>query len=136
MNIVTVHTIGSRLPKDSPLSVVAVNPGFCNSDLAREASGSKAIEMAVMKATVGRTIEQGSITLVHGAIGGTDGNLRRTPSKRWKVTTEGVNGGRPLNGRYLNMCALSEESDWFFTDVGKETEGRLWVSIFLQAKSF
>lgn len=105
-----VRELASRLPNPTPVSVSAINPGFCHSRLTRSIEGNPIINIAVRvgKALLARTTEVGSCTLVHPAV---------------------EPGERTRHGRYVSCCEVAEESDYILSDEGKQVSGRLWVRV-------
>lgn len=112
LEVMFVRELASRLPNPTPVSVSAINPGFCHSRLTRSIESNPVINVAVrvMKALLARTTEMGSRTLVHPAVGP---------------------GERVRHGRYVSCCEVAEESDYVLSEEGKEVSGRLWVSVYL-----
>ena len=104
-----VRELASRLPNPTPVSVSAVNPGFCISQITRSMDTNPVIRITscVVKALFARTTEVGSRTLVHPAV---------------------EPGERVRHGRYVSCCEVVEESDYVLSEEGKEISKRLWVS--------
>lgn len=104
-----VRELASRLPNPTPVSVSAINPGFCHSRLTRSIESNPVINVVirVLKVLLARTTEMGSRTLVHPAVG---------------------LGERLRHGRYVSCCEVAEESDYVLSEEGKEISRRLWVS--------
>jgi len=94
--------------------VDVVNPGFCHSSLTREASGTKWLFMKLLKLALARTTEEGSRTLVHAALAGTQSEMQ---------------------GRYLNACRVEEESDYAISEEGSKVEEKVWVRHFVLCMS-
>ncbi|KAB8239283.1 uncharacterized protein BDW43DRAFT_319458 [Aspergillus alliaceus] len=67
VGILAVREMVARL-RDESVVVNMINPGFCHSQLAREGGWS----MAVMKMVLAKSTEEGSRTLVAGAVGGVE----------------------------------------------------------------
>lgn len=65
--------------------VNSVNPGVCKTDLSRNAPAEFRRQLAEMHEKFGRTAEDGSRTLLHGAV-----------------------GGKESHGRYLSDCEIAE----------------------------
>jgi retinol dehydrogenase 12 len=76
--------------------ITLVNPGFCHSELVREATGVVAVFAYVFKALLARTTEVGSRTLLAGATAGqgshgmfmSDGKNRQVEA--WILTKKGA----------------------------------------------
>lgn len=100
--------LAARLPKDSPVSVMNVNPGFCHSRLTRESESKPLgkIIVGTFKQIVARPTEVGSRTIVHAVV---------TPDQK------------PLHGQYITACAVAGESDFLSTPEGLRLRSSLWV---------
>ncbi|KAL4068780.1 hypothetical protein V8B97DRAFT_814267 [Scleroderma yunnanense] len=96
--VMFLRELEARLPKPSPVVVCSVDPGLCRTDMFWN---SQARFMSLFS----RSAEQGSRTLLHGAIGG-DADV--------------------INGRYLATCSVSRESEYVFTPEGQELSKKLW----------
>ncbi|KAF9227183.1 NAD(P)-binding protein [Gyrodon lividus] len=103
-----VRELASRLPNPTPVSICAINPGFCHSRLTRSLESNPIVKLVlrVMKAMFARTTEVGSRTLVHPVV---------------------EPGERARHGRYVSCCEVAEESDYVLSDEGKEVSRRLWT---------
>ena len=108
--------LASRLPDPTPVSVSAVNPGFCHSRLTRTLESNPVIKIVLnmMKMLLARTTEMGSRTLVHPTV---------EPGERLR------------HGQYLSTCEVTEVSDYVLSEEGKEISRRLWVSGLLVLQS-
>jgi len=82
LNIYMTRRIAALYPD---ISIHAVNPGLCHSELAREITGLRGIVFGVFKKLVARSTEVGSRTLVYGAISD-DLALKNGPSARYWTT--------------------------------------------------
>jgi len=84
LQLYTVRELASLLSASakSPIIVLNIsNPGFCRSNIMREATGLWLLFIEGLKAVFSRTTEVGSRTLVAGAVGGLE-----------------------THGKYLNDC--------------------------------
>ncbi|KAN0091303.1 hypothetical protein V8E55_004869 [Tylopilus felleus] len=108
LEVMFVRELASRLPNPTPVSVSAINPGFCHSRLSRSIDNNLVlgVMMRVRKAFLARTTEMGSRTLVHPAV---------------------EPGERERHGRYVSSCVVAEESDYVLSEEGKEVSRRLWA---------
>ena len=71
MEMLVVRSMAARLPvAQSGVIINLVQPGLCTTELDRNASWSKWMEIKIMRAMAGRTAEQGSRTLLHAAVVG------------------------------------------------------------------
>lgn len=82
-----------------PVTINCVNPGFCHSELSRDAG----IAMAIMKFLLARSTEYGSRTLVHAAASGAESH-----------------------GHYLSDCEISLPSGYVLSNEGYVAQERLW----------
>ncbi|BCS23683.1 putative short-chain dehydrogenase/reductase family protein [Aspergillus puulaauensis] len=68
--ILALRELVSRMSGDGSVVVNMVNPGFCHSQLGRNASGLTSLQMNLLKMVLARTTEVGSRTLVAGGSAG------------------------------------------------------------------
>ncbi|KIL64811.1 hypothetical protein M378DRAFT_186611 [Amanita muscaria Koide BX008] len=108
LNILFVRALSDRLK--SHFIVNAVNPGFCVSELRRNATGRAVIIFKVMELFLAWTAEQGSRNLVYAALSGSDGNEE----------------DHNLHGAYISNCEIDEPSEFVLSDQGKEVQEKLW----------
>jgi hypothetical protein len=108
LNIFFVRELRNRLPINSPVIVISVNPGYCKSQLRRNLPLPVRMFAKGMEAVLARTTEEGSRQLLWAAIGGT---------------------GREfvLRGGYVNKANLQEVSDYVLSDEGAVVQTRIWV---------
>ncbi|GBE80161.1 Short-chain dehydrogenase/reductase tropG [Sparassis crispa] len=108
LGVMFVESLAARLPRPTPVAVLAVNPGFCHSKLTREADERplKKYVIRSFKAIFARTTEVGSRTLVHSVI---------DPDER------------AFHGHFVSTCKVVEESDYLRTEEGKALAGRVWT---------
>ncbi|KAH7913275.1 short-chain dehydrogenase [Hygrophoropsis aurantiaca] len=108
LEIMFMRELAARLPFPTPVSVSAINPGFCHSNLAKEIEASPLIgyPFRAFKGIFARSTEMGSRTLVHPAV---------APNERTR------------HGRYLSSYEVTEESDYVLSDEGIEISKRLWA---------
>jgi len=104
MNVFFTRSLAAHIPPSAALTVNAVNPGLCHSDLTRNRKTST-LRDQVWKAVNARSTEVGSRTLLHAAL-----------SKDMKG----------LSGKFTNACAVAEESDLVLSPEGKEMQDRIW----------
>lgn len=81
-----------------------VGPGWCKTDLFRTNDGGMGGRIGLR--LIGRTSEEGSRTLVHGAVADEDSH-----------------------GKYLSECKVKQESTWSRSEEGLRVEERLWVEL-------
>ncbi|KAG1785468.1 uncharacterized protein HD556DRAFT_1458535 [Suillus plorans] len=114
-NFFFVRALTSRLQSVTPLTSVAVTPGFCYSQLRRAwyekpTFSFVKIALAIQERLLAWTAEQGSRQLVFGAVGGRDDE-------------ENMKGGFVSRGRLVEVAGfvLSDEGDEMQDTVWKET---------------
>ena len=96
--------------KNTSVIVNCVNPGFCYSELAREATPFQLQVLGVIRKVIARTGEKGGRQLVYAAVGESDAPER-------------------LHGGYINLHALNEPSDYVLGDSGRKRQDKLWVRL-------
>jgi len=104
MNIFFMRALSSHLSPTSPLTVNAVNPGLCRTDIGREITSWGYYLLVLL---LGRSAELGGRTLVHAAVG------------------DVAEGG--MHGVYLSNCAVRETSDFVLSKEGRNVEERIWA---------
>ena len=109
LNVFFARGLSDRL-HDKPVIVNTVNPGFCQSELARNITGLQAWIMWLRKLILARTTEQGSRQLIWACIGGKD-NIDQ------------------LRGAYISSMQVRESSDFVVSEEGKRAQTKLWVNI-------
>ncbi|KAI4127298.1 MAG: hypothetical protein LQ338_003258 [Usnochroma carphineum] len=100
MEVLIIREMAARRSVDSyPVTINMLNPGLCESELAREGN----MRIKIMKFLLARTTEQGSRTLVHAAA-----------------------AGRETHGEYLNMCKVTPTGSVTKGPEGQRAQKRLW----------
>lgn len=116
-----------RLPAGTSVTVDWVTPGMAESQVSkvhsssfqitectnflqvsRNLSGILYLGFELLRFFFARTTEYGSRTLVHGALAGTQ---------------------ETMQGKYLNLCRVEEESDFVISEEGKEVQERIWNEV-------
>lgn len=115
LNVLFVRALAEHLPASTPFTPTAVNPGFCLSDLRRDATLGVRIQMKMMDIILGRTAEQGSRNLLWAALG-PDG--KEGPHLRY------------MRGAYVSCAGLLEPGDNVMSKAGYELQQKLWVREF------
>lgn len=101
MEIFVIREMATRRPAQSyPITFNLVNPGLCESELARESS----LNVRILKFFLARPTEAGSRTLVNGA-----------------------GAGHDTHGQYLNMCRVTQPATVVLK--GEETQKRLFEEL-------
>lgn len=95
----------SRPDRKEQVVVNWLNPGWCESELARH-KATPALAQRMTFAAIGRTAEQGSRTLVHAIL-----------------------AGEQSHGKYLSECREIAESDFLRSEKGVEVRKRLWTEL-------
>ncbi|KAI0391971.1 putative short-chain dehydrogenase/reductase family protein [Xylariaceae sp. FL0594] len=96
----------SKSSKPGDVVVNMVNPGSVQTALDREDHGPRAWVWTAFVGIVGRTAEEGSRTLVHGA-----------------------QGGREMHGQYLDDCKIAKTSDFVNSSAGADAQKRFWEEL-------
>ncbi|EAU81704.1 retinol dehydrogenase 12 [Coprinopsis cinerea okayama7 len=91
--------------KDTPIVTNIVNPGYCLSELQRDAGFLQRIFGMIMNLLIARTGEEGARQLVWAAVSEDKGDLR---------------------GAYVSAMAVQEPSDWSLSEEGLTAEDKLW----------
>jgi len=104
MNVFFTRSLAEHIPSTAALTVNAVNPGLCHSDLTRNRKNST-LKFQIWKLVNARSTEVGSRTLLHAAL-----------SKDMQGQT----------GKFTNACAVAEESDLVLSPEGKTIQDRIW----------
>lgn len=112
LNLFFVRALTDRLQAITPLSAVAVNPGFCYSQLRRvryeqPTFSFSRIALAIQERLLAWTPEQGSRQLVFAAVGGRDdeGNMK---------------------GGFVSRGRLAEVADFVLSGEGHEMQDTVW----------
>ncbi|KAF2159611.1 hypothetical protein M409DRAFT_70922 [Zasmidium cellare ATCC 36951] len=100
LEIFAVRSVGEN---DPGVTVNCIDPGFCESELARDQDG---IFFPLMKFFLARTTEKGSRTLIHAG-----------------------SRGSQTHGKYLSNCKIAEPSDIVTGPEGKKLQERLWIEL-------
>ncbi|KAI1288844.1 NAD(P)-binding protein [Xylaria venustula] len=103
LGVFALRSIAEEYPS-YPVTINAVSPVLCHSNLSREAKGLQKVAFGLMETVLARTTEQGSRTLVAARI-----------------------AGPKSHGQYLEDCNVGEPSDVVAQnpDVAK----RLWIDL-------
>ncbi|KAG1738038.1 hypothetical protein EDB19DRAFT_1636601 [Suillus lakei] len=112
LNVFFVRALTERLQSITPLSTVAVSPGFCYSQLRRPwyekpTFSFVKIALAIWERLMAWTSEQGSRQLVFGAVGGRDNE-------------ENMKGG------FVNRGQVVEVADFVLSDEGHKMQDTVW----------
>lgn len=94
LEVLFVRELVSRTSQ--PPVITLINPGFCKTELSRDAKGFQAWRFAVMLAILARSSEAGSRTLLVGAAAGPESHgkymsdCRNAPVAEWIDTPDGM----------------------------------------------
>ncbi|KAF8526875.1 hypothetical protein BU17DRAFT_39929 [Hysterangium stoloniferum] len=105
LNIMFTRSLVAHLPLGSPLTVVSLNPGLCQSTILRDQKGLQLHLILLCRRLVGRTCEMGSRAIVWGALGGENDAVQ---------------------GRYLASCQIREENEWILGKEGQVMQENIW----------
>lgn len=107
LNLFFARELASRFPKDSPLVINAVNPGFCFSAIRRDASLPRSIVFRAMETFLAWSTERGSRQLIFAALGNQD---------------------KPdvMKGAYISSSEIVEPSDYVVSNEGVKVQKQLW----------
>ncbi|KAG2138654.1 uncharacterized protein EDB93DRAFT_1090606 [Suillus bovinus] len=112
LNVLFVRALTDRLQSITPLSAVAVNPGYCYSQLRRDwykkpTFSFARIAVALNERLLAWTAEQGSRQLVFAAVGGRDNEDN-------------------MKAGYVNLGRLIEVADFVLSDEGRKFQNTVW----------
>ena len=111
-NVLYARALQAHIPSSSPIIITSVDPGFCNSDLLRNADRS-IFEEALKTA---RTSEEGSRQLLYASLG-------PDPTK-----LDSSEATQLFRGAYIADQDVSDTSPWVTSEDGAKVQERLWVS--------
>ena len=117
INLFFVRELVSRLSKDSPLVINAVNPGLCVSGLRRNVRFPINILSWLADMLLSWSAERGSRQLIFAALGN-----QENPAE--------------LKGSYITSSELVEPSDYVISDEGAKVQKQLWVRPLHRVYSF
>ncbi|KAI9743709.1 MAG: hypothetical protein M1818_003025 [Claussenomyces sp. TS43310] len=109
IQLFATREIAKRTAHSSPpVTINNVDPGFCYTDLLRNAEGSNKVMINVMRALFAWTAEEGSRTLVHGTV-----------------------AGKESHGVFMSVCAVDSKtlSPFVTSPEGVETQERIWAEL-------
>ncbi|KAK1235278.1 hypothetical protein PQX77_001500 [Marasmius sp. AFHP31] len=107
LGVMFIRALQQRLPN---VTACSVNPGFCYSELDRNAKGDQAEHIRDLRTKLAFTTEEGSRQLLFAAIGHRDREAE-------------------VRGSYLSFSRVSECSDLILSDDGQKLEKKLWAEI-------
>lgn len=102
LEIFGVREMASRTGPSYPVTINSLNPGFCHSELAREA-GWKLYIMALLLA---RSTEVGSRTIVAAA-----------------------EAGPETHGKYMSESLVTEPSEFVRSEEGTQVQKKVWAEL-------
>jgi retinol dehydrogenase 12 len=95
----------SSTKQEMPMVIVSnIAPGWCRTDLFRNEDGGAGQKLALK--VIGRSSEEGSRTLVHGAV-----------------------AGKEAHGQYLSECKVKPASAFVRSKEGGKLQGRIWEEL-------
>jgi retinol dehydrogenase-12 len=96
----------NKSQKDGDVVVSIINPGFVDTAIMRHAGKGFQFFIAGLKRLAARTAEEGGRTLVFAAY-----------------------GGKETHGRYLDDCTVGKVSPYVVSEVGAQTQKKLWEEL-------
>lgn len=83
LQLYAVRVFASLRPvEETGVVINVVNPGLCNTDLARRVTGERKKQIEDLRNKFGRTAEAGSRTLLYSAVAGTESHGKFTSECR------------------------------------------------------
>ncbi|KZV72758.1 short-chain dehydrogenase [Peniophora sp. CONT] len=107
LSLFVIRALAKHLAR-TPIITINPHPGYCYSELRRNYGWLDAITDRLMEKLLARTSEQGSRDLVFAAVGGTEDE-------------------DALRGAFTNLQKVQEPSDFVISEVGQETQKRIWA---------
>ena len=113
MNVFFTRAFAEHIKPTTPVIAATVNPGYCFSELRRNAPFIMQIRFKLMDWMMGRSSEGGSRQLVWAALG-----------------PDGQDGPhvKHLHGAYVSNAEVFEPSDFVISKQGYEAQEKIWVS--------
>ncbi|KAF7345408.1 WW domain-containing oxidoreductase [Mycena venus] len=108
LTVFFVRALNARLPPSTAVIIDMVNPGFCHSELMRDAKGVAGFMFWLFKRIVAFTAEEGSRQLVYAAVGGQPDKLR---------------------GEYITGGHVEEVADFVLSPEGVKIQNQLWDEV-------
>lgn len=100
MQVLVIREMTKRRPVDAyPITINMVNPGLCQSELARDGN----LQIRIAKFLLARPTEVGSRTLVHGA-----------------------GSGAETHGEFLSACKIAQTATLVRSEEGQKAQKRLY----------
>ncbi|PVI05999.1 putative short-chain dehydrogenase [Periconia macrospinosa] len=115
LEIYAVRQLASLFPvSESGVTINAVNPGMCYSELDRNGNFRLRLLMAIMRALLARSTEKGSRNLVQAAFAGSDSH-----------------------GSYFSECRAKNEDlpTWITDKDGKRVQEHIWADLLKRLES-
>ena len=117
-NIFFVRALTDRLQSITPLSAVAVTPGYCYSQLRRSFHERRfsliSIIISIQERLLAWTAEEGSRQLVFGAVGGRDDE-------------------ESMKGAYIHRSCAVEVANFVLSDDGRRMQDTIWVGVVIHS---
>ncbi|RMJ15277.1 hypothetical protein CDV36_005089 [Fusarium kuroshium] len=109
LQIYATRHLASLFPlSETGVVINVLNPGLCKTELNRNARGFMKYQILLLRLFIGRTPEQGSRTLLHAAVAGTESH-----------------------GKYVSDCEIKEYLvlGWVSDDSGLHMQRRVWMDL-------
>ena len=111
LGVFFARALQDRLQSITPLTVNAVNPGFCYSNIRNSFRGVlMTVANFVMETLLAWTSEQGSRQLVYSAIGERDNEDH-------------------MKGAFVSKAKVVEPSDFVLSEEGQKMQDNVWVCV-------
>ncbi|KAL0567714.1 hypothetical protein V5O48_014286 [Marasmius crinis-equi] len=107
LGVMFTRALQSHLPT---ITCCSLGPGFCYSELNRNAKGETAERILKLRERLAFTSEEGSRQLLYGAVGQRDREVE-------------------MRGAYIKFNRVSECGDFILSEEGQRTQGRVWEEI-------
>ena len=117
LNVFFARELGERIPDDIPITVTSVCPGYCSSNLLKNASFPVNYALRLLEKLFAYTSEEGSRQLVWAAVGG-------------------AGKEKELQGAFIARSNIAEPSDYVLGEEGKRVQKQLWVRVICSLRSF
>ncbi|KDQ09164.1 hypothetical protein BOTBODRAFT_37246 [Botryobasidium botryosum FD-172 SS1] len=105
LNVFFIRALNQHAGPQTPVIIDTVNPGFCLTEFSRH-SNEEGKKAAIQRGEMPHTAEEGSRTLIYGALGGKDEEMR---------------------GAYVEQVwEVREPSDFVIDEQGVKLQERLW----------
>lgn len=102
-----------------------VNPGLCTTELTQHLGFVLRNIIGLMRLLLARTAEEGSRTLLHGAVAGTQSHGTYLSECKVKEYAHPL----PLNEYYIDIRCRDTVPDWVTNDSGRKVQEHIWKDL-------